>query len=100
VASLTISTTCSHRSRLFRYAKVIRDTAERAASLTAQLLAFSRRQMLKMEVLNLNLVISDMKEMLGRLIGEDIELTTLLDSDKGQIEQVIMNLVLNVRDAI
>jgi len=101
---------CSHLSsdnRLFRYAKVIRDTAERAASLTAQLLAFSRRQTLKMEVLNLNLVISDMKEMLGRLIGEDIELTTLLDSelklikaDKGQIEQVIMNLVLNARDAM
>jgi len=85
----------------------IRKAAERAASLTRQLLAFSRQQVLETKVLNINSIIEDMYEMLPRLLGEDIELQLSLDSalgsvkaDQGQIEQVIMNLVVNARDAM
>lgn len=80
---------------------------ERAASLTRQLLAFSRRQMLQPQVLDLNGVIPNMDKMLRRLIGEDIDLETFLapelgrvEADPGQIEQVIMNLAVNARDAM
>jgi signal transduction histidine kinase len=80
---------------------------ERAASLTRQLLAFSRRQMLEPQVLDLNGVIPNMDKMLRRLIGEDIDLKTVLapelgrvEADPGQIEQVIMNLAVNARDAM
>jgi len=80
---------------------------ERAASLTSQLLAFSRKQILAPRVLNLNEAVSETKKLLERLIGEDIELVTLLDldlgnakADPGQIEQVIMNLAVNARDAM
>ena len=80
---------------------------ERAASLTRQLLAFSRKQVLEPKVLDLNALITEQKKMLSRLIGEDIELVTVLDphvhnvkSDPGQLEQVIMNLVVNARDAM
>jgi PAS domain S-box-containing protein len=85
----------------------IRKSGERAASLTRQLLAFSRKQVLAPVVLDLNEVVQEMEKMLGRLIGEDIELATVLDSkldlvkaDPGQIEQVIMNLAVNARDAM
>jgi PAS domain S-box-containing protein len=85
----------------------IRKSAERAASLTRQLLAFGRKQVLAPVVLDLNEVVQEMEKMLRRLIGEDIELTTVLDSkldlvkaDPGQIEQVIMNLAVNARDAM
>ena len=85
----------------------INKAAHRAASLTRQLLAFSRRQVLEPKVLNLNSVLSDISEMLRRLISEDIEMTTLKRADLGwvkvdrsQIEQVIMNLVVNSRDAM
>ncbi|HEY3256622.1 MAG TPA: ATP-binding protein, partial [Polyangiaceae bacterium] len=81
--------------------------AEQAATLTRQLLAFSRRQVLKPEVLDLNSSIAELEKMLRRLIGEDISLTVtlspraaLVKADPGQIEQVILNLVLNARDAI
>lgn len=81
--------------------------AERAAVLTTQLLAFSRRQVLRPEVVNLNDIITDMAKMIRRIIGEDIELRLVLDPmawnikvDVGQIEQVIMNLVSNARDAM
>lgn len=85
----------------------VRKAAERASSLTRQLLAFSRKQVLKPEVLDLNLLIEGTGKILRRLIGEDIEVTTKLRSDvgkimadPGQIEQVVINLVLNARDAM
>lgn len=85
----------------------IAKAGERAASLTRQLLAFSRRQLLKPEIVNLNSILTDTATMLRRLIGEDIELVTVLEpdlgavrADAGQIEQVIMNLAVNARDAM
>src|SRR5262249_15473695 len=85
----------------------IKKARQRAASLTRQLLAFSRKQVLQPKVLDLNRVVSDMDQMLRRLIGEDIELETNLapelwcvKADPGQIEQVIMNLAINARDAM
>src|SRR5262249_37361997 len=85
----------------------IRKASERAASLTQQLLAFSRKQVLQPQVLDLNVVVSETSSMLQRLIGEDIELVTTLHhglgrvrADPGQMEQVILNLALNARDAM
>ena len=85
----------------------IHRAGERAAALTHQLLAFSRRQVLKPERLDLNAVIGDMENMLRRLIGEHIEVRTNLvpdlghvRADRGQIQQVLMNLVVNARDAM
>jgi len=85
----------------------IRKSADRAAALTRQLLAFSRKQMLQPKVTDLNTVITNLEAMLRRIIGEDINLVILLDqalklvnADPGQLEQVIMNLVINARDAM
>jgi len=85
----------------------ISKAAERAAALTRQLLAFSRKQILQPQKVDINLLISDLEKMLRRLIGENIELKTNLDpntskivADPGQIEQVLMNLVVNARDAM
>ena len=85
----------------------IKKAGDRAAGLTRQLLAFSRKQILEPHVLDLNSVIDDVNKMLRRLIGEDIELITKCACDLGtvkadptQIEQVIMNLVINARDAM
>jgi signal transduction histidine kinase len=88
-------------------AEQIEKAAYRAAGLTRQLLIFSRKQVIEPRVLDLNAVILDIKKMLRRLIGEDIEFCTSLDpaaghikADPGQIEQVIMNLAVNARDAM
>ncbi len=85
----------------------IRRAGERGAALTRQLLAFSRKQVLQPQVVNLNSLINNLEKMLYRLIGEDIELSTLLEpqvglvqADPGQIEQVILNLAVNARDAM
>jgi len=88
-------------------AEEIKKAAEKATALTSQLLAFSRKQVLQPRVLNLNTVILDIKTMLSRLIGEHMEVRTLpgvelglVKADPGQIEQVIMNLAVNARDAM
>ena len=85
----------------------IRKASERAASLTRQLLAYSRRQMLQPEVLDLNGVVAEMDKMLRRLIGEHIALVTVpapdlgrVRADPNQIEQVVVNLAVNARDAM
>jgi two-component system cell cycle sensor histidine kinase/response regulator CckA len=85
----------------------IRKSGERAASLTRQLLAFGRKQLLQPRVLDLNVIITDMNKLLRRLIGEHIELVTLtapslgrVKVDPGQIEQIIVNLAVNARDAM
>jgi two-component system, cell cycle sensor histidine kinase and response regulator CckA len=80
---------------------------ERGAALTRQLLAFSRKQVIEARLLDLNTVITEMQKLLGRVIGEDIDLLTRLapgllpvKADTGQLEQVLMNLVVNARDAM
>jgi len=85
----------------------IQKASQRAADLTRQLLAFSRRQILEFKVLGLNTILRDLDKILHRVISEDIELVTLLaddlgrvKTDPGQVEQVIMNLVVNARDAM
>ena len=92
---------------LLRHVDVITQGAQRAAKLTGQLLAFSRRQVLQPKVLDLNVVIGAMAEMLRRLIGENIVLVTLpapglgrVMADPGQVEQILMNLAVNARDAM
>lgn len=94
-------------SHLRQHVETIVGVAERAANLTRQLLAFSRRQVLRPKVLLLNSLVSDVQKLLVRLIGEDIKLTTTLDAalapvkvDPGGIEQVIVNLAVNARDAM
>jgi PAS domain S-box-containing protein len=85
----------------------IRETGERAAKLTRQLLSFSRREIVDPVLLDLNRVVGDLSRMLKRIIGEDIELVIRLEeglwsvrADAAQMEQVIMNLVVNARDAM
>src|SRR5580698_1653882 len=85
----------------------IRKAGERAAGLTRQLLAFSRRQVIQQSVININTVVEDTETLLRRLIGEDVKLLTtlapdlgLIHADPGQIEQIVMNLAINSRDAM
>ena len=92
---------------LRRNLEEISKASERAASLTRQLLAFSRKQVMQPKVFDLNTVVNDLKKMLRRMIGEDIELRVSSPVDLGnikadpvQLEQVIMNLVVNARDAM
>lgn len=88
-------------------AKEVLDAADRAASLTRQLLIFSRRQVIEPKVLDLNKVVGDMTKMLQRLIGEDVKLEARMSkapcfvlADNSQLEQVVMNLAVNARDAM
>jgi two-component system, cell cycle sensor histidine kinase and response regulator CckA len=92
---------------LFEAVSEIHNAGKRAAALTRQLLAFSRKQVLELKVLDLNEIVRHIEKMLARLLGEDIELVTRLDpqvgavrADAGQIEQVILNLAINARDAM
>jgi len=92
---------------LKRHIVEIEKAGKRAQNLTRQLLAFSRKQIVELQTVNLNEIIVDMGKMLTRLIGEDIQMElnlaekiALIDADPGQIEQIIMNLVVNARDAI
>ena len=92
---------------LHAYLTEARGAGERAASLTRQLLAFSRKQVLEPRPLDLNQVVAAFEELLRRTIGEDIELVTTLASDlgivqadPGQVDQVLMNLAVNARDAM
>lgn len=85
----------------------IKKAGERAASLTRQLLAFSRNQVLEPKVLDINAVVTESEKMLKRLVGEDIDLAAVLnphlgrvETDPSQVEQVLMNLVINARDAM
>jgi PAS domain S-box-containing protein len=94
-------------SALHGHVDEVLKASDRAASLTQQLLAFSRKQVLQVEVLDLNTALGNLEKMLLRLIGEDIELKTVpqaglgrVKADPGQIDQVIMNLVVNARDAM
>ncbi|HXG12094.1 MAG TPA: PAS domain S-box protein [Gemmataceae bacterium] len=87
--------------------EAIAKAGNRAATLTRQLLAFSRKQVLEPKIFDLNAVVTDMNKMFHRLIGEDITLKTVLDprlhlvkADPSQLEQVLMNLVVNARDAM
>ncbi len=88
-------------------AEQIRAAGRRAARLTQQLLAFGRRQVLRTQVFDLNVVLAEMRDILERLIGGEIEIVIspdarpcLVEADRGQLEQVILNLVLNARDAM
>jgi two-component system cell cycle sensor histidine kinase/response regulator CckA len=94
-------------SRLANSTGQIKSAAERAAGITRQLLAFSRKQVLSPRIINLNDTMMNLDSLLRRLIGEDIEVLTVADNDlgsvkadPGQIEQIIMNLALNARDAM
>jgi PAS domain S-box-containing protein len=84
----------------------IRDAGERASALTRQLLAFSRRQILQPEIIDIDATVADISSMLRRLLGEDIHLDIVLGggstvmADRGQLEQVIANLAVNARDAM
>lgn len=93
--------------KVVKYVEPIHTAGKRASDLTYQLLAFSRQQVLELEELNLNEVISEVEQMIRRPIGEDIYFTTVLapelwyiEADPGQISQVVMNLAVNARDAM
>ncbi len=93
--------------KVSQYSTQIREASSKAATITRQLLAFSRKQVVEPTVLDLNYIVKDLGKMLPRLLGEDVELVMTLDprlgtvrADRGQIEQVIMNLAVNARDAM
>jgi len=97
----------SQGESLYAKAEAIQQASDRATTLTRQLLAFSRKQLLELKIIDVNAIVADMERLLRPLIGEDIELTTSLApsvgctrADAGQLEQVIMNLVVNAKDAM
>ncbi len=99
-------TTARARGETAPHLNQILSAGRRAAELTQQLLAFSRKQILQPRAINLNALLSDMAELLRRLIGEDIELAidlapelSMVQADPGQVQQVVLNLVVNARDA-
>ena len=105
--SNSLSEDLPRNSKQARAAEQIQQAAERGAALTRQMLAFSRRQVFQLRVVNLNEVIRDLLKMLGRIIGEHIEIKVNLSddlaplkADPGQLEQVMMNLSVNARDAM
>jgi signal transduction histidine kinase len=105
-SELVLRTTAADHPHLPKLQE-IKKAARHAASLTRQLLAFSRKQVLQPKVLELNSIVPEIERMLRRVIGEDIELRTTLqpdlgkiEADPGQVEQVIMNLAVNARDAM
>jgi len=96
-----------HEDPLLEHVRHIRETGERAIRLTRQLLSFSRREVIQPRVLNLNLVVGELSRMLQRILGEDVRLTTALADglwpvlvDPSQIDQVVVNLAVNARDAM
>jgi two-component system cell cycle sensor histidine kinase/response regulator CckA len=102
-----ILATLSEVHPLTEKAKAIQQAADRATTLTRQLLAFSRKQLLELKVVDVNAIVSDMERLLRPLIGENVELLARLTpeagytrADAGQLEQVLMNLVVNAKDAM
>src|SRR5207249_11347080 len=98
---------CEGETRITDPLQQISAAATRASSLTRQLLLFSRKQVMQPKVLDINLVLGNMAKMLHRLLGEDIALelncapgTLAIEADAGMIEQIIMNLAVNSRDAM
>jgi PAS domain S-box-containing protein len=94
-------------SREYQHLQAIRNSGERAAGLTGQLLAFSRKEILSIQVQSLNAIVGEVEDMLRRLIEENVEVQIHLDPeagsvnvDKGQVVQILMNLVVNARDAM
>jgi PAS domain S-box-containing protein len=92
---------------LWEHVQRIQETSDRAAKLTRQLLSFSRRELIEPRVVNLSDLVGDLSNMLKRIIGEDVELATslpedlcMVEVDPGQMEQVVVNLVVNARDAM
>ena len=105
--SVLIKTRLHSRDEVYEMAEDIQKAGERATALTSQLLAFSRKQVIQPEVLDLNSLVDGTKKMISRLIGEDIQLAVKLSKtmlpikiDPGQMNQVLMNLVVNARDAM
>ena len=103
----TLSSELTENSKHQQAAEQIYEAAERGAALTGQMLAFSRQQVFQLRVLNLNEIILNLMTMLHRIIGEHIEINTKLTenlapvkADAGQVEQVLMNLTVNARDAM
>src|SRR5690606_14941916 len=101
-----VSSELGERHPLQSELREIRHAADRAASLVSQLLAFSRQQLIKRRVLDLNAVVTESSRMIERLIGADIALELQLDpglarvrADQSQIDQILVNLALNARDA-
>jgi two-component system, cell cycle sensor histidine kinase and response regulator CckA len=95
------------KNPLLEKARAVQQAADRATTLTRQLLAFSRKQLLELKVVDVNSIVGDMERLLRPLIGENIELITRLSptaghtrADAGQLEQVLMNLVVNAKDAM